>query len=65
VKRDFEIARRQRALEASIDALRENYEIVIQPQYAARVAVMSDQRGQSPFPRAEKGTVPLRQSAQR
>lgn len=55
VKRDFEIARRQRALEASIDALRENYEIVIQPQYAARVAVSSDQRGQSP----------LHQSAQR
>jgi hypothetical protein len=38
VTRDYEIARRQRALEASIEALRQKYEVSVQPQYARQAA---------------------------
>ena len=38
VTRDYEIARRQRALDASIEALRQRYEVYVSPQYARRAS---------------------------
>jgi peptidyl-prolyl cis-trans isomerase C len=38
VTRDYEIARHQRALEASIEALRQRYEIYVSPKYARQAS---------------------------